>query len=99
MNDSPLKEAIRRLPIPVLWQRLGLPGTVKDNCCVRSPLRDDDRSPSFSIFARGTRWRDHGTGEHGDSFDLFQAVKKMDGKLAYRPFLELAGVSRNTRKS
>ncbi|SRR5260370_22226043 len=99
LKDSSLKEAIRRLPIPVLWQRLGLPGQVKNSCCVRSPLRDDDRSPSFSIFAGGTRWRDHGTGEHGDSFDFYQAVKKTDAKQSWRPFLELAGVSRNTRKS
>jgi hypothetical protein len=93
MADSSLKEAIRRLPIPLLWQRLGLPGRVTDNCCVRSPLRDDDRSPSFSIFAGGTRWKDHGTGEKGDSFNLYQAVKKMDAKEAWRPFLKLAGIS------
>lgn len=74
--NSPLKEAIRRLPIPVLWQRLGLPGRVTDHCCVRSPLRDDDRSPSFSIYAEGTRWKDHGTGQGGDGFDLYQAIKK-----------------------
>jgi hypothetical protein len=48
-TNETLKEAIRRLPIPVLWQRLGLPGRVTERCCVRSPLRDDDRSPSFSI--------------------------------------------------
>jgi hypothetical protein len=85
-----LKEAIARLPIPVLWRALGLPGQVRDHCCVRSPLRDDDRSPSFSVFAGGTRWKDHGTGEGGDSFDLFQAVKKMDAKQAWRPFIELS---------
>jgi hypothetical protein len=89
---SDLHEAIQHLPIPVLWQRLGLPGNVRNHCTVRSPLRDDDRNGSFSIFANGTRWKDHGTGEKGDSFSLYQAVKKMDGKQAYRPFLELAGV-------
>ena len=88
--DSPLKDAIRRLPIPVLWQRLGLPGRVTEKCCIRSPLRDDDRSPSFSIFANGSRWHDYGTGQRGDSFDLFQAIKKMDAKTAWRPFLELS---------
>jgi hypothetical protein len=88
--NSPLKEAVRRLPIPVLWHLLGLPGRVTGNCCVKSPLRNDDRSPSFSIYAAGTRFKDHGTGEGGDSFDLFQAVKKMDAKSAWRPFLELS---------
>jgi hypothetical protein len=87
---SELKEAIARLPIPVLWGYLGLPGRVKDNCCIRSPLRDDDRRPSFSIYANGTRWKDFGTGAGGDSFDLFQAVKQMDAKQAWRPFVELS---------
>jgi hypothetical protein len=48
MNDhSELKTAIRRLTIPMLWIRLGLPGTVRPQCCIRSPVRDDDRNPSF----------------------------------------------------
>jgi hypothetical protein len=91
-NDSHLKEAIYRLPIPVLWDRLGLLGKIRDHCTIRSPLRDDDRTGSFSIYANGTRWKDHGTGAAGDSFDLYQAVKKLDARQAYRPFLELAGV-------
>jgi hypothetical protein len=87
---SELKEAIQRLPIPVLWSLLGLPGTVRSNCCVRSPLRDDDRRPSFSIYATGTRWKDFGTGAGGDSFDFYQAVKGMDAKQAWRPFIDLS---------
>ena len=91
MKDSPLKRAIATLTIPVLWQRLGLPGRVNANCCVRSPLRDDDRSPSFSIYANGTRWKDHGTGQGGDSFDLYQAVKKFSSaKAAWRSFVDLS---------
>jgi hypothetical protein len=96
--NTDLKEAIRRLPIPLLWQRLGLPGRVTDSCCVRSPLRDDDRSPSFSIYAGGARWKDHGTGEGGDSFDLYQAIRKMDAKSAWRPFLELSGLTLSQRR-
>jgi hypothetical protein len=85
-----LKEAIRRLPVPVLWQRLGLPGHVTGNCCVRSPLRDDDRRPSFSIYAGGTRWKDFGTGQGGDSFDFYQAIKGTDAKGAWRAFVQLS---------
>ena len=88
--STDLKEAIERLPVPVLWRLLGLPGTVKSNCCVRSPLRDDDRRPSFSIYANGTRWKDFGTGAGGDSFDLFKAVKGMTAKQAWRPFMDLS---------
>jgi hypothetical protein len=90
---SLLHEAIRRLTIPTLWQKLGLPGRVREHCCVRSPLRNDDQTPSFSIYASGSRWKDHGTGQGGDSFELFKAIKKLDGKGAYRPFLELAGLN------
>ena len=89
-NDSPLKRAIAILTIPILWQRLGLPGRVSGDCCVRSPLRDDDRSPSFSIYAGGTRWKDHATGEGGDSFNLYQAVKKLSAKAAWRSFIDLS---------
>jgi hypothetical protein len=97
-SDSPLRQAIEALPIPVLWVKLGLPGTVRDQCCRRSPFRDDDRHASFSIYATGTRWKDHGTGQGGDSFDFYQAFKKMDAKSAWRPFLELAGVPPGSRK-
>jgi len=90
MSNSSLQEAIRRLPIPVLWERLGLRGHVSGNCVVRSPLRDDDRHPSFSIFADGRRFKDHATGETGDSFDFYQRITKTDAKTAWRPFKVLA---------
>jgi hypothetical protein len=89
-HDSPLKRAIEVLTIPILWERLGLRGHVTENCRVRSPLRDDDRHPSFSIYADGRRWKDHGTGEGGDSFDLYQAVKKLSAKAALRGFIDLS---------
>src|SRR6516165_6545195 len=72
IGRTKLRSAIDSLPIPVLWERLGLPGRVSGNCVIRSPLRDDDRRPSFSIFADGRRFKDHATGETGDSFDLYQ---------------------------
>jgi hypothetical protein len=89
-HDSPLQRAIEALPIPRLWQLLGLPGHVTGNCCRKSPLREDDRSPSFSIYANGRRWKDHGTGEGGDSFDLYQAVTKTNARSAWRGFIDLS---------
>jgi hypothetical protein len=89
---GPLKEAIQRLTIPVLWEKLGLPGHVRERCCVRSPLRNDDRTPSFSIYAGGRRFKDHGTGEGGDAFDFYQAITQLDAKAAYGSFIELAGL-------
>jgi hypothetical protein len=98
-HDSALKEAIRRLPIHVLWVRLGLPGTVRPNCCICSPLRDDDRRPSFSIFADGSRFKDHGDGVTGDSFDFYCRITKMNPRTAFRAFCALAGVRPNRRSS
>jgi hypothetical protein len=95
-NSASLGKAKERLPIPVLWQVLALPGTVRSQCCVRSPLRNDDRVPSFSIFANGRRFRDHGTGTGGDSFDFFKLITKLDSGTAYRRFLELAAIPPET---
>jgi hypothetical protein len=89
---SKLKEAISQLPIPVLWHKLSFPGSVKNKCLVRSPLRNDDRTPSFSVYADGTRFKDHGTGVGGDSFDLFKAATKLNSKEAYAEFIRLAGL-------
>lgn len=93
MSTEALRQAIEILSIPVLWQRLGLPGRVRANCTVKSPLRSDDRHPSFSIYAQGRRYVDHSTKEGGDSFDFFCAICKLDKRTAYPQFLELAGVA------
>jgi hypothetical protein len=45
-----------------------------------TPLRDDDREPSCSIYAEGTHYKDQDTGESGDSFELFKAVKNWTAK-------------------
>jgi hypothetical protein len=55
-GNEKLRLALERLPIPVLWQALGLAGTVRPKCCIRSPLRDDDCNPSFSIYGDGRRF-------------------------------------------
>ena len=59
-TDSPLQAAKERLLIPDLWQWLNLPGNPGRSC--RSPFRED-RSPSFSIYADGRKWKDHATGD------------------------------------
>jgi P4 family phage/plasmid primase-like protien len=91
-NKQLLKDAIAALSIPTLWARLGINGTPKlgDN---RSPLRDDDRTASFSIFDEGRRAKDHGTGWVGDSYDFYQEYTKKNSKDAFVPFVTLAGLS------
>jgi hypothetical protein len=95
-DTEKLHQAIAHLPIPVLWQLLGLPGVVRPACCVRSPLRNDDRVPSFSIYAHGQRFKDHGNGVGGDAFDFFELITKLDSKTAYERFLELAAIPLKT---
>lgn len=78
-----------RLLIPEVWQLLGLPGTATPRC--RSPFRPD-KTPSFSIYDGGRRWKDFATGAYGDVIDFIAAARQTDVREATRLFLELAGV-------
>ena len=82
-----LAEAKTRLSILQLWARLGLPGKPSKSC--RCPWRRD-RHPSFSVFANGTRWKDHGTAEGGDVVDFFQRATGLSQGEACRHFIQLA---------
>lgn len=75
--------------IPEVWQALGLPGNATPRC--RSPFRPD-KTPSFSIYDGGRRWKDFATGAHGDVIDFIAAARQVDAREATRLFLELAGV-------
>ncbi|MCG2658844.1 MAG: CHC2 zinc finger domain-containing protein, partial [Kiritimatiellae bacterium] len=57
----------------------------------RSPFREDSK-PSFSIFDNGRRWRDFGTGEHGDGIDFLARARGLSNADAIREFMRLAGV-------
>ena len=89
---SALEHAKAAFTIDDAWSRLGLSGHPAKSC--RSPFRDD-RSPSFSVFDNGTRWRDHGTGEGGDVCDFLAAALNVDPSDAARWLLEQT----NTRTS
>lgn len=78
-----------RVLIPQAWQALGLPGNATPRC--RSPFRPD-RTPSFSIYDGGRRWKDFATGAHGDVIDFIATARQVDAREATRLFLELAGV-------
>jgi hypothetical protein len=88
-NKELLKDAITALPIPELGKRLGLQLKLGDN---RSPLRDDDKNASFSIYAEGRRAKDHGTDWEGDSFNFYCDYTRQSTKQAFVPFVELAGL-------
>ena len=88
--DSPIQRAKTLLPIPILWQRLGLPGKPRRSC--RSPFRPD-RSPSFSVYDGGQHWRDFGTGDHGDAVDFLARAAGCDQHEAARRLIALAGTA------
>lgn len=93
-HDIPaLKECLR---IPEVWQVLGLEGQPSLRC--RSPFRPD-KTPSFSIYDGGRRWKDFGTGQSGDVIDFIATARQLSKGQALRQFLEISGVPQHTPPS
>lgn len=67
MSAPSIADIKETLAIPEAWQWLNLPGA-PGKCCA-SPFRPD-KSPSFSVYADGKKWRDHATAEGGDLLDF-----------------------------
>lgn len=85
-----LAEAKERLPIQTLWRFLALHEPVPERDGVyRSPFREE-RKPSFSIFANGTRFKDHATGESGDAITFYAMARGIGNREATKEFLSLA---------
>ena len=89
-NYSSLKTALRKLTVPDVWEMLGLPGIPKTSC--RSPLRDNDRNASFSIYDGGRRWKDHGTGEAGDAVVFLAKHLGLSNGEACKRLIKMAGI-------
>lgn len=88
---TPLEAALDKFSISDVWQLLGLPGEPPErDKSVRSPFRDE-KNPSFSIFAKGKRWKDHGTGEHGNAIDFLAKARGLSNGDACRELIRLAG--------
>jgi hypothetical protein len=95
-DDSLLGRAIDALSIDELWAHFNYPP--RNGNPVSSPFRDD-RSPSFSVYDEGRRWKDHGNGDRGDSFDFYQRATGKNAKEAFKGFVELAGLGAELRHS
>jgi Toprim domain-containing protein len=90
---SPLETALDRLKIADLWRILGLPGEPPaHDKAVCSPFRNDQH-PSFSIFDGGRKWKDHGTGEHGDAADFLAMAKGFSPEEGARELIRVAGTA------
>lgn len=90
MNVKDLKS---RLDLHGVAHRLGIPEWPNRTGSFCSPLRPD-RSESFSIFERDGElfWKDHASGDGGDSISLIQQVKQYDPKAAIEWLAEAVGV-------
>lgn len=95
-DNGLLKRAVAALPIPVLWNHFGY-GERTSNP-TNSPFWVDVH-PSFSIFNDDEKWKDHGTGDGGDSYDFFQRATDRDSREAFAPFVELAGFGAELRRN
>jgi len=95
-SDDLLARAIAAVSIDNLWTHFDYPERGGRNP-VRSPFRDD-KTPSFSIYNQGRRFRDHGNGSHGDSFDFYQLARGQTAKEAFPGFVELAGLGAERAK-
>jgi hypothetical protein len=88
-DDSLLHRAIDRVTIDQLWEHFGFEPRKTNPVC--SPFRND-RNPSFSIYDQGRRFKDHGSGHQGDSFDFYQCATGKTSSEAFVEFVGLAGL-------
>lgn len=88
---SPLETALARVTIPDVWHALSLPGDPKKSCC--SPFRAE-RTPSFSVFDNGRKWKDFSTADGGDVLDFVAAALGCDKATAARWLIDFAGTHR-----
>lgn len=72
-----------RMDLHAVANRLGISEWPNRTGACKSPLRPDGNE-SFSIFEKSGQlfWKDHATGEGGDSISLIQHVKQCDPKAA-----------------
>lgn len=69
MNIQQINEGIQ---ITDFLEKLAIRPAYKrgDECWYLSPIRDEERTPSFKVKSSINRWYDHGTGEGGKLIDL-----------------------------
>lgn len=91
MTDK-LQEAKERLTIPILWEKLNLPGRPKPGSVCSAPWRED-KAPSLSITKDGKLFKDHGAGQGGDSIVFLEMLFNIDRKEACKRIIEMAGLS------
>jgi hypothetical protein len=83
-----IQEAKAKLDIPAVAKQV-FPHWRPAISCV-SPFRED-RNPSFSVYDNGQKWKDHASGDHGDTVDFLGKALDIPPQEAVRRFVEMAG--------
>ena len=83
-------EAKAKLDVPAVAARL-FPHWKPATSC-KAPWRDDNNA-SFSVYAQGQKWKDHGTDEGGDAPDFLAKALTLSPEDGRRQFLEMAGAA------
>lgn len=91
-TDTPLLRALRVITIPEAWERLGLPGVVKDKGTFHAPWRNDTKA-SLGIFRNGEMFKDHGTGECGNVVTFVSKVCGITKSEAAKMVIRWAGAN------
>lgn len=93
-----VKEMKTRMDLHAVASRLGISEWPHRTGCFPSPLRPD-KNESFSIFEKDGElfWKDHATGEGGDSILLIQQVKQCDPKGAIQWLKDQLGIADEPR--
>ena len=90
----PLEDICNAYPIPSAWTDEGFTPSRNWNI-TSSPFRKDE-NPSFSIYADGRKWKDHGTGEGGNVFDFICRSRGCEFKDALSIILNRLGWENTT---
>lgn len=90
-----IREAKQIVTINSVWEVYNLPGKPGKSC--KAPHRKD-RSPSFSVYEDGRRFKDFGTGENGDVINFISLIKGIPEAQAYKDLFNLAGAGSNIPK-
>lgn len=94
-----LARAMAALTVQAVWQRCQLPDVPREgNHLVKSPFRDDKKK-SFSIFAKGSAFKDQATGDKGGVWQFVALAKPgLEKKEIADLLIEWSGISRTIVK-
>lgn len=87
MNTT-LAEAKERVRIPQLWHEFGFQGEPRKQC--RCPFHED-KTPSFSVFDDGKRWKCHAGCGEGSVIDFLAKAKGLSDEEACLEILKRVG--------